>query len=200
MTTFLLIRHATNNTVGKRLAGRMKGVHLNEEGITQANKIAEKLAALPIVAVYTSPLERAVETAEPLANKLQLQVITNHDFIEIDMGEWTNITFDELKENQTFHRFNSFRSCTRIPGGETMLEAQTRAASRLQKLHIAHRDQVVAVVSHADVIKAAILFFAGISLDLFQRIEISPASVSIIQVDDDTARITLLNHTGDIQL
>jgi probable phosphomutase (TIGR03848 family) len=200
MTTFLLVRHATNSTVGKILAGRMEGVSLNEEGISQAHELAARLAHLPVAAIYSSPLERAVETAAPIAAQLNLQTITSEDFLEIAFGDWTNTSFEELKSSQTFHRFNSFRSCTRTPGGETMLEAQLRIVNGLQTLHKSHRDQVVAVVSHGDVLKAAILFYAGMPLDLFQRIEISPASVSIVQIDDDTVRILLLNHTGEIKL
>lgn len=200
MTRFLLIRHATNNTVGKRFAGRLAGVHLNEEGQVQAQQLAARLRALPIDAIYSSPLERTVETAEPLASALNLETTVCDDFLEIELGEWTNTTFEDLAGEPVFHLFNSFRSCTRVPGGEMMAEVQVRMIAGLQKLAARHRGRTVAVFGHADPIKAAIAYYAGIPLDLFQRIEISPASVSIVELYDETARIMLLNHTGDLRL
>ncbi|MDQ3846567.1 MAG: histidine phosphatase family protein [Bacteroidota bacterium] len=200
MTRFLLIRHATNDTVGKRIAGRMAGVRLNKEGWVQAQKLAERLAHLPITAIYSSPLERAMETAEPLARLLQRSTIPCEDFLEIEFGEWTNGTLEELQPQPLFQRFNLFRSCTRIPGGETMLEAQVRMIAGMEKLYNRHQNETVAIISHGDLIKAAIAYYAGIHLDLFQRLEISPASVSIVEVYDETARILLVNDTGGISL
>lgn len=200
MTRFLLIRHATNHTVGKRFAGRMAGVHLNDEGKEQAQQLARRLASLPIDAVYSSPLERAVETAEPLATLLHQAVVVSEDFLELELGEWTNTAFEDLAGEPQFRLFNAFRSCTRIPGGELMIEAQGRMIAGLQKLFARHPEQTVAVFSHADMIKAAVAYYAGIHIDLFQRLEISPASVSVVELYEETARIQLLNHTGDIQL
>lgn len=199
MTRFLLIRHATNNTVGKRFAGRIAGVHLNEEGQAQAQQLAERLSFLRIDAIYSSPLERAVETAEPLAARLGLQPVTCADFLELELGAWTGTTFEDLAHDPHFKLFNTFRSCTRVPGGELMLEAQARMIGGLQRLALQHRNQTVAVFGHADPIKAAIAYYAGIPLDLFQRLEISPASVSIVEVYEETARLLLLNHTGDVR-
>jgi probable phosphoglycerate mutase len=196
MTRFLFIRHATNDTVGKRIAGRMAGVHLNVEGTTQALQLAERLKAVPIHAIYSSPLERTMETAAPIAERLNLPVIQTMDFLELEYGDWTNNTINDIKAQQSFQRYNQFRSGTRIPGGETMLEAQGRMLAGIEKLCMQHPQQTVAVVSHGDLIKAAITFYAGIHLDLFQRIEISPASVSIVDVFDETARILLVNDTG----
>jgi probable phosphoglycerate mutase len=196
MTRFLFIRHATTDTVGKRIAGRMAGVHLNEEGKEQARQLAERLRTVPVQTIYSSPLERAMETAAPLAQRHNLSVIQAADFLELEYGDWTNGTINDIKAQQVFQRYNQFRSGTRIPGGETMLEAQLRMIAGIEKLCLQHPQQTVAVVSHGDLIKAAITFFAGIHLDLFQRIEISPASVSIVDVFDETARILLVNDTG----
>jgi probable phosphoglycerate mutase len=176
----------------------MTGVHLNEAGMIQAQHLSERLRGLPLTAIYSSPLERAVETAEPVASALGLQHIISEDFLEIEFGEWTNCALDDMRSQPQFGRFNSFRSCTRIPGGELMLEAQVRMIRGIEKLCLRHRNQTVAVVSHADLIKAALAHYAGIHLDMFQRIEVSPASVSIIEVYDDTARIMLVNDTGKI--
>jgi len=200
MTTFLLIRHATTNSVGKRLSGRTAGVSLNPEGQEQAQKLAQRLEKLPITAIYSSPLARTVETAAPIAKLRQLQYKIKEDFIEIDFGDWTNKTFEELQKLPQFNNFNTFRSVTRIPSGELMLEAQTRIIAGLQKLCTQHPHQTVAVVSHADLIKAAVAYYAGIHLDLFQRIEISPASVSIIQLYEETARILVINDTGELKI
>jgi probable phosphomutase (TIGR03848 family) len=198
MTRILLIRHATTNSVGKHLSGRMTGVHLNEAGIIQAQHLSERLRELPLAAIYSSPLERAVQTAEPIAKVLGLPYIISEDFLEIAFGEWTNCAFEDLRDQPQFGRFNSFRSCTRIPGGELMIEAQVRMIRGIEKLCLQHQDQTVAVVSHADLIKAALAHYAGIHIDMFQRIEISPASVSVIEIYDDTARVMLVNDTGKI--
>ena len=198
MTRFLLIRHATNDTVGKRMAGRMVGVHLNESGKAQAQHLAQQLKGLAIDAIYSSPLERAQETAVPVAEALQLQVNTWADFLELDFGDWTNRLFEELRPDPQFKLFNTFRSNTRIPGGETMQEAQLRFIKGMEKLCQQHPQQTVAVVSHGDPIKAAVAYYGGIHLDFFHRLEISPASVSIVEVFDETARVLLVNHTGGI--
>jgi probable phosphomutase (TIGR03848 family) len=200
MTRFLLIRHAVTDSVGKRLSGRASGVHLNETGKVQAQALAERLASVPLAAIYSSPLERALETAAPLATLRQLETEIAEDFLEVDFGAWTNRTFQELDGEPQFKLFNTFRSSTRIPDGELMAEAQNRIISGLQKLTRKHWDETVAIVSHADLIKAAVAFYAGIHLDLFQRIEISPASVSVLEIYDETARLLHINDTGGIKV
>lgn len=199
MTRFLLIRHATTDAVGKRLSGRTPGVSLNEEGRAQAQKLAEQLGNLPIQALYSSPLERAVQTAQPIGKLKGLEPIICEEVLEMDFGQWTNCTFKELESQPLFQHFNSFRSNTRVPGGELMLEAQTRIVRGLEKLASQHPNQTVAVVSHADLIKAAVAYYAGIHLDMFQRLEISAASVSILEVYEETARILVINYTGDLK-
>ena len=198
MTRFLLIRHGNTDAVGKRLAGRTKGVHLNEEGKEQVQKLSARLKGLPISALYSSSLERALETAEPISRLLNQRIIVNDDFLELDFGDWTNKMIEEVKNDPQFNRFNIFRSSARIPGGELMPEAQLRIINGMQKLCGQHEGETIAIVSHGDIIKAAITYYAGIHLDLFQRIEISPASVSIVEVFDDTARILVVNDTGQL--
>ncbi len=198
MTKFLLIRHALTDAVGNRLSGRTPGLSLSDEGRKQSRDLASRLSQFTISAIYSSPLERALETAAPLAEITGLQVRPDNDFLEIDFGSWTNLSFEELKSEAIFQRFNSFRSCTRIPGGELMAEAQTRIIRGIEKLTAIHRKETVAVISHADLIKSAIAFYTGIHLDIFHRVEISPASVSIIEIFDDTARILLVNGAGSL--
>ncbi|WP_207435424.1 histidine phosphatase family protein [Sabulibacter ruber] len=196
MTKLLLIRHATTNSVGIRLSGRTPGVHLNEEGQAQASALGARLSGLNLTAIYTSPLERTMQTAEAIAQHHTLQPIVNEAFLELNFGEWTNLPFEELSGNPQFRQFNTFRSVAQIPGGEMMLEAQARFVAGLQKLCEKHPHETVAVVSHSDLIKAAVAYYAGIHLDMFQRLEISPASVSVIEVYDETARIMVINDTG----
>lgn len=200
MTKLLLIRHALTDSVGQRLSGRTPSVPLNAEGQAQAQKLAERLAPVPLAAIYSSPLERALQTAAPLAQRHQLEPIVSEDFLEIDFGHWTNRTFQGLAGEPEFQRFNSFRSHTRIPGGELMLEAQARTVAGLGRLCAQHPGATVAVVSHADLLKAAVAYYAGIPLDLFQRLEISPASVSGLEIFEETAQILFLNDTGELKI
>ncbi|WP_347156518.1 histidine phosphatase family protein [Pontibacter chitinilyticus] len=200
MTKFLLIRHATTAAVGNRLTGRTAGVGLNEEGQAQARKLAERLAGASITALYSSPMERAQETAASIARALNLETHTCEDFQELDFGHWTDRTFQDIAKDPQFQRFNSFRSSTRIPGGELMLEAQTRMITGMAKLCTQHPQGTIIIVSHSDMIKAAVAYYAGIHLDMFQRLEISPASISIIEVYEETARVLQVNDTGELKV
>jgi probable phosphomutase (TIGR03848 family) len=200
MTKFLLIRHATTDAVGKRLSGRMPGVHLNDTGKEEARQLAERLKGFPIVAIYSSPLERASETAAPLAEIINCACVVTHGFLEIDYGSWTNCSFEQLQNDPQFIRFNTFRSGTRIPGGETMQEAQGRIIAGIEKLSLKHNNELVAIVSHSDLIKSAIAYYAGISLDMIRRIEISPASVSMVNLFEDSVQIAFINNTGDFRI
>ena len=196
MTRFLLVRHAAIDAHGRSLPGRSPGVHLNALGRQQAQALAQRLSGLPVAALYSSPLERAVETAEPIATLLGLQTATSEDFLELAFGDWTGRDIDDLAGQPAFRRFNEFRSCATIPGGESMLQAQARMVAGLERLRARHEQGSVVVVSHGDMIKGAIAHYAAIPLDLFQRIEISPASTSVVDLDDATVRILAVNDTG----
>jgi probable phosphoglycerate mutase len=200
MTTFLLIRHATHDVVAHTLTGHMRDIHLSAEGRSQAQALAGRLAHLPIAAVYSSPLERAVETAQPLAEALGRELRCDEGLIEVDYGEWAGKRFAALGDDQRWQHWNSFRSAAPLPQGGLMVEVQARAVATLVRLHRSHRDEMVAVVGHCDVLKAAIAHFLGVPLDLFQRIEISPASVSVLALHDWGARVLRLNDTGDLDL
>lgn len=193
MTRFLLIRHAATDALGQRFSGRLPGVLLNAAGRAQASQLATWLATAPLAAVYSSPLERARATAAPLAAAHGLTPVVDEAFTELDLGEWTDRPFANLQGDPHFHLFNSFRSGARVPGGELMLEAQARAVAGLLRLAGQHPGATVAVVSHSDVLKAAVAYFAGVPLDLMQRLEISPASVSVVEIYAETARIITLN-------
>lgn len=195
MTRFLLIRHALTDANGKRLAGRVAGIGLNEQGRKQASALAERLASLPIAAIYSSPLERAVETAEPVARLLAREVVSREEFQELDFGQWTDRDLAGIAGDPEFQRFNRVRSCAPAPGGEYMLQAQARVVAGLERLRSRHPAATVAVFSHGDIIKSAIAHYAGVPLDLFHRIEIDPASVSVVETDGSTIRILAVNHT-----
>ncbi|HET8547286.1 MAG TPA: histidine phosphatase family protein [Bryobacteraceae bacterium] len=197
-TTFLLIRHADNDHVGRAFAGRMPGVHLNDVGRAQAAALADRLEHAGIRAIYSSPLERATETIQPLAERLQLPVITRERLLEVAAGEWTGAAFASLDRDPQWRRFNSFRSSTRVAGGELMTEVQTRITIEMEELRVSHPDETVALVSHADVIRFTVAHYAGIPIDLAHRLEVRPASVSIIALDDDGATIVRLNDDGPI--
>ena len=195
MTTFLLVRHATCDPVGTRLTGRAAGVSLNAEGREQAARLATWLAPVPLGAVYAGPLERTQETAAYLAGPRALRVTPHDAFTELDFGEWTGREIASLADDDHWRRFNAFRSATRPPGGELMLEAQARAVAALHALASRHPGETVAVVSHADVLRAALAYFAGAPLDLFLRLEISPASVSTLALHDWGAQLRAVNAT-----
>ena len=197
-TTFLLIRHAAHGLLGHKMAGCMSGVCLNEAGQAQAGQLAERLASIPLDAIYSSPLERAQETAAPLAARLGLPVQTCPAIVEINYGDWTGLTFEELQAHPEWLPYNQFRSGSRIPGGEMMLEAQARVVTQMQQLCLQHPDQRIALVSHADIIKGALAYYLGMPLDLFLRLEISPASVSILTLNEYGPKVLCVNDTGSL--
>ncbi|MBV8731242.1 MAG: histidine phosphatase family protein, partial [Acidobacteriia bacterium] len=167
MARFYLIRHAMNDFVGKKLAGRMPGVHLNEEGRAQARLLARKLAAAGIERVYSSPRERALETAEALSEAMGVKVETRPTLDEVESGDWTGKTFAELEADPRWQTYNRFRSGTRVPGGETMLETQGRVVTEILNLYEAHPSATIAILSHADPIRAALVYFLGMPIDFF---------------------------------
>lgn len=198
MTTFLLIRHASHDLLGKALAGRSPDLHLNARGKLEAERLADRLTSVPIRAIYTSPMERAQETAWPLAGKLMLELRVHEGLDEIEFGDWTRKTFSELDPTPEWQLWNTERSRTRPPGGESMVEVQQRMVKALEQLNTEHGDEHVALISHGDVIKSALMHYLGMSLDHFLRLEISAASVSILVFHGDYAQVTLVNEIGEL--
>lgn len=196
MTTFLLIRHGLNDWVDKAIAGWTPGVHLNVAGQAQAVHLSERLAQAPIAALYSSPLERARETAQPLAERLGLEIRLCEDFGEIRFGDWTGKALNDLAADPRWQQFNALRSLTRAPGGESMLEVQARTIRALEVLRRQHPNEMIAVVSHGDTIKSALLYLLGLPMDFYSRFDISPASVSVVAVDEHSPRLLRLNDTG----
>lgn len=199
MTQLLIIRHGLNDWIGDRLAGWTPGVHLNEEGHRQAQALAERLASLPIEAVYSSPLERAIETAEVIAAPYGLKVQVREGIGETQFGEWTGQSIEDLAKLDIWTAIQFHPSGVRFPGGETMREVQARAVAELEMIREAHPEATVAVVSHADVIKVAIAHYIGLPLDLFQRLVIQPGSLTILHCGKGIPRLIRLNDAGPLE-
>jgi broad specificity phosphatase PhoE len=193
MTTLLVIRHAEHALLGHTIVGRAPGVRLSPEGVRQAEALAERVEGSSIRALYSSPLERARATAAAIATRARLEVQIAEELNEIDFGEWTNRTLVDLHELEEWRRFNAFRSGSRIPGGETLIEVQTRMLRLIERLCTIHPTETVALVGHGDPIKAALASYLGVPLDLAQRIEISPASVSIVRLERYGPQVLLIN-------
>jgi probable phosphomutase (TIGR03848 family) len=198
MTTIMLIRHAMTDAAGTRLAGTTPGTHLNREGVDQARALARRLQDVPIQAIYTSPLERAVETAAPLALARGLDIVECRGFLELNFGSWTGADFSSLSDDPRWRRFNTYRSGTSIPGGESMLGVQARAVDELIGLCVRHDNERIAVFTHADVIRALLSHYAAIPLDLCLRIQVDPCSISVLAAGADAPVILAINDTGHI--
>ena len=194
MTVFHLLRHGEHVLRGRVLAGRTPGVGLSARGRAEIAAVADRLAEEEIEALYSSPLQRTRETAEILSERLELPVQYREDVLELDFGEWTGLTFDEVRADQRWQLWSSCRSIATVPGGESMHQAQERTVKALIDLRQTHRDGTVVIVSHGDVIRAALLFALGMPLDLYSRIEVGLASLNTIHIDDLGIRVLAVNE------
>ncbi|MEZ4865920.1 MAG: MSMEG_4193 family putative phosphomutase [Caldilineaceae bacterium] len=194
-TYVLLIRHGENDWVGTdRLAGRTPGVHLNEKGKQQAQELAAMLSQQPIAAVYSSPLERCMETAQPLAEALNLTVCAEEGVKEVDYGQWQGGNLKELAKLPEWRQVQHYPSLFRFPEGETLREVQSRAVATIDRLCVQHPNQVVAIFSHGDVIRTTIAHYIGTPIDLFQRVMISTASVSTLGFFGHVPAVLAVNY------
>ena len=196
MTTFFFVRHAVTAHTGQRLSGWMPGIHLSEEGRAQAEAVAQRLARVPIKAVYASPIERTMETAAPIAARHELEVERIPALGEVRFGRWTNRSFKTLTRTKLWGTVQRWPSGARFPDGETLREVQARAVDAVEALRARHRKRVVCCVSHADVIKLVAAHYLGLHIDLFQRIDIAPASVTVVNVSDFGPRVLALNSSS----
>ena len=201
MAIFLLVRHGENDWVKKhRLAGWLPGVHLNETGRKQAQEAGIRLASLPVQAVYSSPVIRCVETAEYIAPQFDLPIILNEEFGETRYGKWEGKKIKKLARKPSWQIVQFYPSRMRFPKGEALREVQFRAVQALEKLAAKHESETVVVVSHADVIKLVVAHYIGVHIDLFQRIAVSPASVSVLHLSDKGfVQVLRINDDGPIQ-
>jgi broad specificity phosphatase PhoE len=193
VTRFLLIRHADHDAIGRYLAGRRAGLSLNASGRAQVVALVAALKTVALTAVASSPLERTRETADPIARDHGLEVIVVPDLIEFDVGDWTGRPFSSLDRTAGWRHFNEFRSITRAPGGETMLDVQARAMRALLHLRERHPSGVVAAVFHGDVIRSVVMYLLGIPIDFLHRVEISPARISVVDISDQEIRVLQVN-------
>ena len=192
----LFVRHGKTPTTGSTLPGRAKGLHLAEEGRTQAEAVAARLADLPRVdAVYASPLERTRETAAPIAKARGLKVQVERGLLECDFGEWTGSQLKDLMKLPEWRTVQRYPSGFRFPGGESFTEMQGRITGAVASLVARHKGGVVVAVSHADPIKAAVADALGTHLDLFQRIVVSPCSVTAVAYGSGGPAVLTVNHT-----
>lgn len=202
MAIILLIRHGENDWVKEhRLAGWTPGVHLNEHGHTQARQLAERLAHLPIAAIYSSPLERCRETAEHLAATHNLPVGMLPEVGEVHYGDWQGAKIKELAAKPEWFTIQHYPGRFEFPRGESLRGVQARAVDALEQLaRGAADDALIAVVSHADVIKLVLAHYLGVHIDLFQRIGLAPASVSVVALPSRGGVAVLrINDDGPLQ-
>ena len=193
MTKFLLIRHAAHDLLGKVLTGRAPGLHLNAQGKLEAERLADRLAVFSISGIYTGPLERARETAEPLSNRLHLELFFAPAFDEIDFGSWTMLPFSELDQRPDWKAWNEFRDRSAPPQGEPMLAVQSRTSKELERLAQTSYGETLAIISHGEVIKSTLMHYLGIPVAFHWRLDISPSSVSILTIHDGQPQVLGVN-------
>ncbi|MCU1295196.1 MAG: Phosphoglycerate mutase [Bryobacterales bacterium] len=180
--------------VSLKLCGRLPGIPLNTEGRQQSQAVARQLGDLmKLHAVYSSPLQRAAETAAAVAAARDLTVTLDERLTEMEFGEWTGLSFQELASRDDWHRYNRNRSLNAAPGGESLMQVQARAWGSLAEITARHDGETVAVVTHADVIRALVVLFLGMSLDQLLRLEIAPASITEVILGADYPVVTGLN-------
>ncbi|MGZ6964623.1 MAG: MSMEG_4193 family putative phosphomutase [Acidimicrobiia bacterium] len=197
-TTLVLVRHAVTAQTGPLLSGRTPGIDLSEPGVRQAENVGARLAVLPVRAVYASPIERTRQTARHIAEHHQLEVRELPGVIEADYGDWTGGKIADLAKTDLWKTVQVVPSRARFPGGESISEMQSRMVAALEQVVAEHPGELIVVVSHADPIKAAIAHFSGVHLDLFQRVIVSPASVTVFELGPFGAALVKCNDTGSL--
>ena len=196
-TVVILVRHGHTPTTGKILPGRTKGLHLSDLGKEQAEKVASHLSSLnSISAVYSSPMERTFETDKPIAKAFGKSVLKHQGLIEADFGKWTGRKLSELRKLKDWEKVQKNPSLFRFPDGESFMEMQSRMVTTVANICENHRGEIIVAVSHADTIKAFLTAALGTPLDLFQRLHISPCSVSPVIFGTQSPFVLAVNSTG----
>jgi broad specificity phosphatase PhoE len=199
MTDFWLIRHGSIDTLDVRIAGWTPDIQLNQVGQREVAALAERLADCGARHIYASPLDRTRATARTIERALECEHVVCEELGELQFGDWTGKSFEELAGNTEWDRFNRFRSGTRIPSGEMMLEVQARAVSTLLRLRAEHPDERVLLVTHGDVIKAIVAYVLGMPLDFYDRLDIAPASITQLELHPHTVRLLRLNDQAHLR-
>jgi probable phosphomutase (TIGR03848 family) len=197
-TRIVLVRHAVTAETGSKLSGRAPGIDLSETGRGQAEQAGERLAPVPVAAVYASPIERTTQTAELIAKHHGIPVQPLPGVIEADYGEWTGEKLSDLMKLDLWKTVQVAPSRVRFPQGEAMVAMQARMVEAIEALAADHPGETIVVVSHADPIKAVVAHFTGLPLDLFQRIAVSPASVTVLELGQFGATLVKSNDTGSL--
>jgi probable phosphoglycerate mutase len=180
VTTICYVRHGSTPTTGKILPGRARGLHLSEAGTAEATDTAGRFAGVPVAAVYTSPLERARETAAPITKLTGRAARVDRGLVECDFGEWTGLELSKLSKLPEWRAVQRYPSGFRFPGGESFVELQSRLVDTADRYRAKHAGEVIVAVSHADCIKAVLASALGVPLDLFQRIMVGTCSTSVV--------------------
>jgi probable phosphoglycerate mutase len=191
-----LVRHGTTATTGKVLPGRARGLHLSDQGLEEAAKVAEALSTLKVAALYASPLERTRETALAIAKRVGKRVVADRGLIECDFGAWTGESLAQLRKLPEWQTVQRWPSGFRFPGGESFVELQSRLTGRVARICKDHPGELVVAVSHADCIKVVLASVLGVPLDLFQRIVVAPCSISTIVYGPDGPAVLAMGVTS----
>ncbi len=201
MPTLLLIRHGETDFLGRKLSGRTPGVHLNEKGRAQADAVAQALGKAPLKAIYSSPMERAFETAQPLAAALSLEVQLRSGLIEMDFGRFQGRTFKQLQRVKLWKEVLNNPAGVRLPDGETFSEAQERIISDLEAIAGMHADEdIVACFAHADVVRLAVAHYLQMPINTFQRLSISTTSITVIVRIKDRVIVPHINQVAGFEI
>lgn len=200
MTTILLVRHALNDYVKTgKLAGWLPGIHLNDLGKAQAEALGERLAKAPIRHIYASPLERTMETAAAIQqHHSHLQIEQNTEIAEVRYGDWEGMKLDTLRKRKMWSVVQEYPSRAVFPNGEAMRDVQVRAVNEIERIVKKHPAETVAIVSHADLIKMVLAHYLGMHLDNFQRIMVSPASISTLMLGHSRPFVVTMNDMGHL--
>ena len=199
MATLFLVRHGLTAKTGRILYGQMPGVSLDERGAAQAEALVDRLAPVRLTAVYTSPLERCVETVEPLAHARRLPLRTSDALIEMDAGSWTGKSLARLRRTRLWDEVQSRPADFRFPQGESFREAQRRAVAEVEAIARRHRRGHVVIATHGDIVRILLTHFEGAPLDRFQRSVIDTGSISVVRLEGQGGvRVLLVNDTGGL--
>lgn len=194
MPTLLLIRHGENEYLIKnKLPGHIPGIHLNKRGNEQAELLAQSLSKLPIKAIYCSPLERAVETAQPLAKTMGMEIQIKPDLTDGDVGKWAGRSWKVLRRNKLWKIIQQNPSQFQFPAGESFVQIQERVVATLEAIVSVYKKEMIAVFFHADPIKLAVAHYLGLALDNFQRLTINTGSVTILNTNGTSSQILAMN-------
>jgi probable phosphomutase (TIGR03848 family) len=198
MTLLLLIRHALTDATGRKLSGRSPGLHLNAAGRIQSEELVGRLDGLDLDAIYSSPLERCRETASPLATAHGLRVRRRSRLAEVEYGDWTNRSLRQLSKTKLWATVQGSPSTVRFPSGESLLEVQQRMIAEAGTLAGRHADSKIALFSHGDPLRLLLAHYLGVHIDLFQRLVVSPASVSAVALTSRGPHVLRMNDDGPI--